>query len=210
MNKFPNLKFKSLKLFADKYKEAHYNVLEQVNINNITKVCKIIEKNYKDKNSKILICGNGGSAALSDHFACDHQKILSSTKKYKPVIISLCSNNSLLTAISNDISYENVFAEQIKQFTNKNSADLLLVITSSGKSKNIINAIKTAKKLNIKTISLTGFDGGVVRKLTDLNIHVDSFNYGIVECIHHSIMNIISQFLRQKVLSKKKIKKINF
>ena len=210
MLNFPNKQYKNLNLYSKNYIDNYYKIFNKINFNDIVKVCDLLEKNYKEKKSKVLVCGNGGSAALSDHFACDHQKILSSTKKYKPIIISLCSNNSILTAIANDIGYEDVFSEQIQQISNKKNSDLLIIISASGKSKNVINAIKTAKKHNMKIISLTGFDGGKVKMLSDANINVSSNNYGIIESIHHSLMNIISQYLRQKVLTKKEINKINF
>ena len=75
--------------------------------------------------------------------------------------------------------------------------DILITISSSGKSKNIIRALKWSNKNDVKTISFTGFDGGESKKIAKLNIHASSYNYGVVENIHHAIMNIISQFLRQ-------------
>jgi phosphoheptose isomerase len=208
--KFPNYKYNNIISYSKDYIEEHYKVFLNTNLNNLKKICELIEINYKSKNSKLMVCGNGGSAALANHFACDHQKILYSTKKYKPCIISLCANNALITAISNDIKYENVFSEQILEYCNKDSSNILLTISSSGKSKNIIKAISTAKKIGIKTISLTGFDGGKAKKMSDMNIHVKSNNYGIIESIHHSLMNIIAQYLKNKVILKSKIKKTIF
>ena len=155
-----------------------------------------------------MVCGNGGSAALANHFACDHQKLLSGVGKLRPFIVSLSSNSALMTAISNDHDYEYLFSDQIKQIGEK--SDILITISSSGNSKNIINAIKVAKKMSIFTISLTGFNGGMSKKLADINIHVDCINYGIVESLHHTIMNLISQFIKNKYLSKKEIRKIKF
>ena len=79
---------------------------------NLKKITNFLKKNYKKKNN-IFVCGNGGSAAIANHFECDHKKILSDTKKINPRIISLCSNNSLITAISNDFSYNLVFKKQV-------------------------------------------------------------------------------------------------
>ena len=101
-----------------------------------------------------------------------------------------------------------VFSDQIKQIGSK--GDILIVISSSGKSKNIINALKVAKKLSIKTISFTGFTGGTTKKISDLNIHINSNNYGIIESMHHNLMNLISQYIKHKVISKNKIKKTIF
>jgi len=113
-----------------------------------------------------------------------------------------------MTAISNDDKYENVFGDQINQIGLKN--DILITISSSGRSKNIINAIRAARKKSIITISLTGFDGGMSKILSDVNLHVKSNNYGIIESLHHTIMNLISQFLKNKYFSLKNIKKKKF
>ena len=204
---FPTKKFINYSLFHEGYKEAFDKAYSSLNKNNIEKILNIIKKNYKSKN-KIIVCGNGGSAALSNHFACDHQKILSSCKKLRPYIISLNSNNSIFSAIANDINYKSVFSEQLKQIGEK--GDLLITISSSGKSPNIIQATKIANKLGIKTISLTGFNGGTSKKISYYNIHVRSDNYGIIESVHHCVMNLISQYIRNTQLSENVIKKTNF
>jgi phosphoheptose isomerase len=114
----------------------------------------------------------------------------------------------LITAIANDVDYSSVFSDQLKY--NFESGDILFVISASGNSPNILEALKFAKKNKIFTISFTGFNGGKAKKLSDINLHCRSFNYGIVEMMHHNFMNIIAQYLRQKVLSKKEIKKVFF
>lgn len=204
---FPTKKYSSYHLFHDNYKKEFDNAYSSLNKNNVEKILNLIKKNYKSK-KKIMVCGNGGSAALSDHFACDHQKILSTCKKLRPKVISLNSNHPIFSAIANDISYKFVFSEQLKQIGE--TGDLLITISSSGKSPNIIEVIKTAKKRGIKTISLTGFTGGISKKISNYNIHVKSHNYGIVESVHHSIMNLISQYIRITELSAGVIKKTNF
>lgn len=166
---------------------------------------RILEKAYKNKNKKVMVCGNGGSAALANHFVCDHQKILYETKKIKPNMISLSANSALMTAISNDNTYEDVYSDQILQIGKKD--DILITISSSGSSKNIVKAIQTAKKLKIYCISLTGFKGGLSKKIADVNLHIASQNYGIVESLHHTLMNIISQYLKNKYLSVNQTKK---
>jgi|688.fasta_scaffold294982_2 D-sedoheptulose 7-phosphate isomerase len=208
--KFPIKKYLNISEYLKDYIKEHSKSFLATEFKTLEKICRALEKNYKSKYSKLLICGNGGSAAIANHFACDHQKILYSTKKFRPKIISLCSNSALLTAIANDQDYENSFSEQVLQYSTKNSFDILLVISSSGNSKNILKAIQSAKKIGIKTISLTGFDGGGAKKNADLNLHIPSFNYGIVESIHHSIMNIVGQYLRNKVLNIRQIKKTIF
>ena len=113
-----------------------------------------------------------------------------------------------MTAISNDSKYENVFCDQIKQIGKQ--SDILITISSSGDSQNIIKAIRVAKAMSIKTISFTGFNGGRSKNLADHNIHVKSQNYGIIESLHHTIMNLISQYLKNIYLSENKIKNLKF
>ena len=163
-----------------------------------------MKKTIKTK-KKVFVCGNGGSAALANHYACDHQKILYETNKIKPKILSLCANIPLISAISNDNGYEKIFVDQLKYISNP--LDILIIISSSGKSKNIINALKWANKNKLITISFTGFDGGISKKISNYNVNVPIFNYGIVEATHHSIMNIISQYIKNKLLTKKQIQK---
>lgn len=205
--KFPIKKYKNLNLYFEDYFEDLNRSKKKIDTGNLRNIIKIITSNYKKK-KKIFVCGNGGSAAIANHFECDHKKILSETNKINPRIISLCSNNPLITAISNDISYNEVFKKQLEYLADKQ--DVLITISSSGNSENIIKAIKYAKSKKIKTLSFTGFDGGRAKKLSDYNIHVDSLNYGVVENLHHACMNIISQFIRNNVSNLFEIKKYKF
>lgn len=160
--RFPIKKYKNINKFTKDFSFELKKKIDEIDLNNLNKILNILSKVYKS-NSKILICGNGGSAALANHFACDHQKIIFEFTNINPHFHSLCSNNSLITAISNDNGYDKVFSDQIKQIGKKN--DVLIVISSSGNSKNILNALKEAKKIKIKTLSLTGFYGGKAKKI---------------------------------------------
>ena len=202
--KFPIKKYSDLKSYKSAYYESFNEAFKSIDNKNLNKVINFLEKIYLKGNHKIMVCGNGGSAALANHFVCDHQKILYETKKIQPNMISLSSNSALMTAISNDNSYDDIYGDQILQIGKKK--DVLITISSSGNSKNIIKAIKVAKKRQIKCISLTGFNGGLSKKLADFNIHIESSNYGIIESLHHTVMNLISQFLKNKYLSYNKTK----
>ena len=206
--KFPIKKYYNFKSFKEDYYRELKISFEYIDFDKLIKIINILELAYKNKNKKIMVCGNGGSAALANHFACDHQKILNEVKPLKPFVLSLASNTPLMTAISNDRKYENVFCDQIKQIGKK--SDILITISSSGDSENIIKAIKVAKSMSIKTISFTGFNGGRSKNLADHNVHVKSQNYGIIESLHHTIMNLISQYLKNIYLSENKIKNLKF
>lgn len=206
--KFPIKKYYNFKSFKEDYYKELKISFEYIDFDKLIKIINILRLAYKNKNKKIMVCGNGGSAALANHFACDHQKILNEVKPLKPFVLSLASNTPLMTAISNDSKYENVFCDQIKQIGKQ--SDILITISSSGDSQNIIKAIRVAKAMSIKTISFTGFNGGRSKNLADHNIHVKSQNYGIIESLHHTIMNLISQYLKNIYLSENKIKNLKF
>ena len=206
--KFPNKKYHKVSDYRKDYYDFLKSAFDSIDDIKLNRAIKILDKAYKNPKIKIFVCGNGGSAALANHFACDHQKILNETNVLKPFLISLSSNTALMTAISNDNKYDCVFSDQIEQIGQK--SDILITISSSGKSQNIINAIRVAKKKSIATISLTGFDGGICKKIADINLHINSYNYGIIESMHHTIMNLISQFLKNKYFSLNQIKTKKF
>ena len=205
--KFPNKKFKNFYEFIGAYKNEALRMFDENHVNKLVKISNLLSKTYRSQKT-LFVCGNGGSASIAEHFVCDHQKLLATTNKFLPKVISLSSNLALITAIANDSDYSNIFSDQLRY--NYKPGDMLFVISASGNSPNIVNALKFAKQKKLFSISFTGFSGGKAKKLSNINIHCKSFNYGIVEMMHHNYMNIIAQYLRQKVLSKSEIKKIYF
>lgn len=149
-------------------------------------------------NKQIFVCGNGGSAAISEHFTCDHSKGINNCTSLFPRVISLVSNMSLITAIANDVSYNDIFKNQLLHLGNK--GDVLVTISSSGKSKNILSVLEAADKLNMFTIALVGFDGGPAKQLADITLHIKESNYGIVEDAHQALMHSMAQYIRKKHL----------
>ncbi len=146
----------------------------------------------------ILVCGNGGSAAITEHMSCDHTKGVAMDTRLKPFMIPLQSNVSLCTAIANDINYDQVFSKQIEWFANPGKPFGLFAVSSSGNSPNIINAIYAAKNAGAATMVMVGFDGGRVKQIADVCIHVKSNNYGVVEDAHQIIMHCMAQYLRKE------------
>lgn len=204
--KFPTKKYLSIKEFSLDYLKLRYEDISNINFNLLQKIIKLLERTIKSDNT-LFVCGNGGSSAISNHFVADYLKYARTNTTIKPKIISLSNNLETITAISNDFNFNDVFSYQFESLAKK--GDVLLTISSSGASKNIIKALKTAKKRNIKTISFSGFGGGTAHKIADLGIALKSKNYGIVEDLHHTLMHFICQFLRQKYLNKN-INKISF
>ena len=188
----------SCKDFFLDYNKKLSEVLRNYHYDEIEKITKFLEISIKTK-KKIFVCGNGGSASIANHFLCDFNKGIkvSSSKRVIPKIISLTNSIELITAIANDINFNEIFASQLENYAKKN--DILIVISSSGKSKNIINAVKFAKKNKLKIISLIGFsENQYLKKSSEHYINLNTKNYGITEDIFQSIMHMISQYLRKK------------
>ena len=169
-------------------------LIKKIEKKKIEKTIDIIKKTLKRQNT-IFICGNGGSASTSDHFQCDllNRKI-SQTKNRK--IVSLNNNISLITAIANDIGYENIFSHQIDKISRAN--DTLILFSVSGNSRNLIKAAQISKKKKLNIISFTGSDGGKLKNLSNLNINIESHDYGLVEDIHLSFVHKISDMVHGK------------
>ena len=185
-------KIKKIDNFFNNYLNNITKSLLKVNKTKLNKAADEILKTIKRKGT-IFVCGNGGSAAISNHYICDFLKYLRQKTSLKPKIISLSNNIETLTAISNDLDYRYVFSYQAESLCEKN--DLILIISSSGNSKNILEILKFSKKNKIKTIGFSGFSGGKLRKACDISVHVNVKNYGIAEDSHHILMHIILQYI---------------
>ncbi len=177
--------------------------LIDINTGNLDKIINLLIKKIKN-NKQIFICGNGGSAAIANHYICDYLKLLRYNTKLKPKIISLADNIETITAISNDISYSEVFKYQAESLCNK--SDLIIIISSSGNSLNVLNLAKWAKKNKIDVVSFTGFDGGKLKKISKININIYEKNYGRIEDSHHILMHIMMHFISLKYKNVKKIR----
>ncbi len=163
----------------------------------IEKAAELLEETYREGNM-LFCCGNGGSAALANQMVCDHINAIRRGTDLRPRIASLCSNMETLTATANDSGYANVFVHALSSLAKP--GDVLIAISSSGNSENIIRAIDWANGNGMRTIALTGFDGGHSAAIADINIHVPESNYGIVEDLHQSITHMLAQFIRAKNL----------
>jgi D-sedoheptulose 7-phosphate isomerase len=146
----------------------------------------------------IYACGNGGSASIANHLHCDVLKGAQADTGLKPKVTSLAGPLELLTAIANDFAYAEVFVFPLR--TLAAPGDLLITVSSSGNSENIVRAIEWARGNGLKTIAMTGFSGGRSAPIADVNLHVQAENYGIVEDIHQSLMHCLAQYLRQRAM----------
>lgn len=178
------------------YKAQMNDAITSVTAEQLEGAVYLLEEAYNDDRT-VFFCGNGGSLALADHFVCDYMKGISYDTDRPFRAISLTST-PVLSAIGNDMGFDNIFSYQL---TNLGRAeDVLVVISSSGNSKNVINALHEAYTRNIRTIALVGFDGGFIKRndLAETIIHVKSDNYGIVEDTHSFILHAMAQYLRKK------------
>ena len=183
-------------------------LLNKINKNELKNIIEEILTAVKRKKN-IFSCGNGGSASTAEHLSCDFSKGSCTDTNLNIKVFSLNSNVSLMTAIANDISYDDIFSYQLARFGKPN--DILLLFSVSGSSKNILKCAKEAKRKKIKIISFTGFNGGKIKKLSKYNTNFATNNFGIVEDCHLSIMHFISQYIRNiNFKSSKKIIKVNF
>ncbi|WP_440913070.1 SIS domain-containing protein [Candidatus Pelagibacter sp.] len=183
---------KNFNQFLDFYLSELVSSINKSKISQIEKASSKILETIKKKGT-IFVCGNGGSAAISNHYVCDYLKFLRQHTNLMPKVISLSSNLETITAISNDIDYSQVFKYQAESLFQKN--DLLIIISSSGNSKNVKEIVKFSKKKKVSIIGFSGFDGGYLKKNSDISIHIPAKNYGISEDSHHILMHIILQYL---------------
>lgn len=169
--------------------------LLRVNISKIMEIAELITETLK-KNGKVILFGNGGSSSDSEHFAAE---LVGRFKKERKGLaaISLASNTAILTALANDYGYEVVFARQIEALGTEN--DIAVGISTSGKAKNVLLAIKQAKKMGINTIALTGADGGELAKTADLSLVVPSSVTARIQEAHITIAHIICEIVEHNL-----------
>ena len=174
--------------------ESHLQIIQTVqnNMENaIQDVSKIVVETLKNGN-KVLICGNGGSAADAQHFAAELTGRYKTERRGLPGI-ALTTDTSALTAIGNDYGYDRVFDRQTEALANK--GDLLIGISTSGNSKNVISALKLAKEMGCQTIGLTGRDGGAMNDVCDINLVVPSDNTPRIQEMHILFIHTICQII---------------
>lgn len=166
--------------------------LEDVNQAMLANACAAIE-GASSAGRRVFSVGNGGSAAISDHLCCDLTK--GTHVPGHPIVdaTSLTANVALYSALANDFGFEEVFARQLAFIAKE--GDVLLAISSSGRSPNILAAVAMAREKGLTTIGLSGFAGGDLRHNADISLHVDVANYGIVEDAHQALMHIMAQFI---------------
>lgn len=175
------------------YREREIAVLNSLDLNSVNQVMNVLE-DARLHGKRIFICGNGGSAATASHYCCDFNKGVSENQNDKYNFECLNDNIPTLMAVANDIGYEEVFRFPLKN--KMKSGDILIGISGSGNSKNVVNAMEYAKSIGGTTIAIVGYSGGKMKEMADYNIHVNINDMQIYEDIHmmldHMMMYVLN------------------
>jgi len=187
----------SIKDYSKSYIDYLSSVLSNISLTDIEKFVEVLLE-ARERESSIFFIGNGGSAATASHFAND---IAIGTRTYeKPFrAISLCDNQAVITAIANDDGYEKIFSQQLQVLLKKQ--DVVVAISASGNSPNLLDAIDTAKKMNTITVGISAFDGGKMKEMVDVSLHVttEKGEYGPAEDAHMVLDHLVSNYLMRFV-----------
>lgn len=174
------------------YFEAHNGMAKMIDIRSLSNAINLIEDKYLS-GKKIITCGNGGSASTASHFITDWNKMINLATGRKFRGISLCDNIGLITAYANDISYEEVFSGQLKSIMD--AGDLVIAISGSGNSKNVISAVEYANAAGGETLAIVGYDGGGLMGVAKHAFLVPSFDMQICEDLHLMFGHLVMKAL---------------
>jgi D-sedoheptulose 7-phosphate isomerase len=188
--------------FITGYLDELRHCLDTLPAADLARFLDCLERAYQD-DRQVYIIGNGGSAATASHMAADLAKnvypAVSTAQVRRFRVTSLTDNVALITALANDCGYERVFAEQLNNLLQKD--DLVIAISASGNSPNILEAIALARERGARTAALLGFGGGRARDLVDVALVVDSGDYGHVEDLHLMLNHLVAAWMRQLLLA---------
>jgi len=204
---FPDRRFADAGSYADAYFAEISAAAASVDRANLREAAAILSRVYSE-GGMVYSCGNGGSAAIANHLVCDHCKLVQTDTDLSPRIYSLSTSIEIMTAISNDLSYDEVFVYQLRSLAKP--GDALITISSSGDSENIVRAASWAKENGLPVIAMTGFSGGRSDHIADVDLHVVADNYGVIEDVHQSLMHILAQHVRQAHMDEETIRQRRF
>ena len=201
MNKIDQIYSESLSIndYSKSYIDYLTSVLNSIALSDIEKFIEVLLE-ARERGSSIFFIGNGGSAATASHFANDIA--IGTRTSEKPFrAISLCDNQAVITAIANDDGYEEIFSQQLQVLLKKQ--DVVIGISASGNSPNLLKAIDTSRKLSAITVGISAFDGGKMKEMVDVSLHVptEKGEYGPAEDAHMVLDHLISSYLMRLVKS---------
>jgi D-sedoheptulose 7-phosphate isomerase len=185
-----------VKQHIDGYLERLRLAIDTLPRDNIERLGELLYRAYSDS-KHVFVLGNGGSASTASHMAADLAKNTIEQNMRRFRILSLNDNTALLTALANDLGYENVFAEQLKNLIR--AGDVLIAISAGGNSPNVVAAIRCAQERSAEVAAIVGFGGGRAAGLADLPIVIDSDHYGVVEDVHLVINHILVDYFKRRL-----------
>ena len=188
------------KELLDAYDDYVYNSMQAMDALSIEDINRVVDVLYDAYlyNKTVFIMGNGGSASTSSHFACDLFKFIGSEFDKKLKVVALTDNNAIITAYANDLSYDDIFVEQLKIMMSR--GDVVIGISGSGNSPNVLSAIEYALSNGGVAVGITGFDGGELINMVFNSINVPVNDMQIAEDIHLMLCHIITRLLLKRIL----------
>jgi D-sedoheptulose 7-phosphate isomerase len=181
--------------FARWYRDRTLEQWQALDLDALARVAAAVE-GAQAAGRFVWVCGNGGSAASAAHVGCDFGKTASRAGAKPLKAVSLSDNTAFMTAIGNDLSFDETFSRQLDNVCA--AGDVVLLISGSGNSENLLRAARLARACGAKVVGLLGFDGGKLKALCDESLLIPSDQYGVIEDMHMAVAHILTFFLKQK------------
>ena len=185
--------------YPENYLTKLQNSMEAIPLDRVAEAIEWFRE-ARDAGRHVFVCGNGGSASTASHFVCDINKGASYSRSQRFKMMALTDNLATITAYSNDISYECAFAEQLKNFAEP--GDVVMALSGSGNSPNVVRAIEYANSIGCRTIALTGRNGGQLGPIANINIQIPVQHMGRIEDAHMVICHMIGYYFMEEDCSK--------
>jgi D-sedoheptulose 7-phosphate isomerase len=177
--------------FPELYKSGVLNAIETIDLEKVGQAIRILTQ-ARDENRRIFVCGNGGSASTASHFVGDMLKGASFRRDKRFRILALTDSLPTITAYANDVGYDCVFVEQLKNFAEP--GDVVMAISGSGNSPNVLEAVEYANSIGCRTIALSGRDGGRLGPMAQLNLQASHPHMGRIEDVHMIVLHMICYY----------------
>ena len=177
--------------FPEVYRADLLKAIETIDLERVGQAIHILTQ-AREQDRRIFVCGNGGSASTASHFVCDMVKGSSFRRDKRFRIMALTDSLPTITAYANDVGYECVFVEQLKNFAEP--GDVVMAISGSGNSPNVLHAVEYANSIGCRTIALSGRDGGRLGPMAQINIQASNPHMGRIEDVHMIVMHMISYY----------------
>jgi len=182
--------------FSQQYFDRLRDTAASIPFEQVDAVGELLYRSYLNE-KQVFVMGNGGSAATASHFASDLSKGTAVAGRRRFRVICLNDNLPVLTAIANDIGYDVIFSEQMRNLLRP--GDVVVVVTGSGNSPNIIEALKCARSHSATTIGFLGFDGGRAKAMLDAYVHIECADYGLVEDLHYALGHCFKEYFTRRI-----------